>query len=84
MPVSQLVKEANLPFDLQDYIANMVYVGVMAYLLDIDMAEIEAAIDWNFGGKAKPSNLNMDMVRRALRLGAGEPARRPTPSVSSR
>src|SRR5512135_1287207 len=27
MPVNQLVKEANLPFELKDYIANMVYVG---------------------------------------------------------
>lgn len=65
IPVGQLVKAATLPFELRDYIANMVYVGVMAYLLDIDMAEVEAAIDWNFGGKAKAVNLNMDMVRRA-------------------
>ena len=33
MPVGQLVKEANLPFELHDYIANMVYVGVLARLL---------------------------------------------------
>ncbi len=65
MPVSKLVKEANLPFELRDYIANMVYVGVLVHLLDIDMAEIEAAVDWNFGGKRKPIELNMDMVRRA-------------------
>ena len=65
MPVGQLIKEANLPHELRDYIANMVYVGVLAHLLEIDLVEIEAAISWNFGGKPKPTELNMNMVRRA-------------------
>ena len=29
------------------------------------MAEIEAAVDWNFDGKRKPIDLNMEMVRRS-------------------
>jgi len=65
LPVSKLVKEANLPFELRDYIANMTYVGALVHLLGVDMAEIEAAIEWNFEGKRKPIDLNMDMVRRA-------------------
>ena len=65
LPVSKLVKEANVAFELRDYIANMTYVGALVYLLDIDMAEIEAAMDWNFDGKRKPIDLNMDMVRRS-------------------
>ncbi len=65
LPVSKLVKEANVPFELKDYIANMTYVGALVHLLGIDMAEIEAAVDWNFEGKRKPIELNMDMVRRA-------------------
>jgi 2-oxoglutarate ferredoxin oxidoreductase subunit alpha len=65
VPVGQLVKAANLPFELRDYIANMVYVGALAYLLHVDMAEIEAAVAWNFGGKPKPTELNMNMVRSA-------------------
>mgnify|MGYP002682692293 CR=1 FL=1 len=65
MPVKELVKAANLPFNLQKYIANMVYVGVLIHILDLDMAEIEAAVEWNFEGKRKPIELNMDMVRRA-------------------
>jgi 2-oxoglutarate/2-oxoacid ferredoxin oxidoreductase subunit alpha len=65
MPVSRLVKEADLPFELRDYIANMVYVGVLAHLLGIEMGEIEAAVEWNFGGKRKPIDLNMGMVHRA-------------------
>ena len=66
VPVNQLVKEANLPFELRDYIANMIYVGVLVHLLGVQMGEVEAAVEWNFGGKRKPIDLNMDMVRRAL------------------
>ena len=65
VPVGQLIKAANLPYELRDYIANMVYVGVLAFLLGIEMAEIEDAIAWNFGGKPKPIQLNMSMVRSA-------------------
>ncbi|MGQ9489928.1 MAG: 2-oxoacid:acceptor oxidoreductase subunit alpha [Anaerolineae bacterium] len=65
MPVSKLVKEAKLPFELRDYIANMVYVGVLTHLLGIDMAEIENAVSWSFDGKPKPIELNMSMVRSA-------------------
>lgn len=64
MPVKELVKAANLPFELRDYIANMVYVGVTAYLLEIEVDEIKAALDWNFKGKPKPIALNWDMVQR--------------------
>lgn len=65
MPVSKLVKDAKLPFELRDYIANMVYVGVLTHLLGIDMAEIENAVSWSFDGKPKPIELNMNMVRSA-------------------
>ncbi len=65
MPVNKLVKEANVPFELKDYIANMVYVGVLVHVLGIEMSEIEAAVDWSFEGKRKPIDLNMDMVRRS-------------------
>jgi 2-oxoglutarate ferredoxin oxidoreductase subunit alpha len=65
MPVTQLVKESNLPTELKDYIANMVYVGVLVHVLGIEMAEVQAAVDWSFGGKAKAVKLNMDMVDKA-------------------
>jgi len=65
IPVKELVKAANLPFTLQKYVANMVYVGVIAQLLDIEMGEIKDALSWNFGGKPKPIELNWGMVMRA-------------------
>jgi 2-oxoglutarate ferredoxin oxidoreductase subunit alpha len=65
MPVKELVKAADLPFSLRDYVANMVYVGTAAHLLEIEMDEIKAALEWNFKGKPKPIALNWDMVQRA-------------------
>jgi len=67
MPVKELVKEAELPFALRDYVANMVYVGVAAYLLEIEMDEIKAALEWNFNGKPKPIAMNWDMVNRGYK-----------------
>jgi len=65
MPVKDLVKAADLPFALRDYVANMVYVGVTAYLLEIEMSEIQAAVEWNFKGKPKPIAMNWNMVQAA-------------------
>lgn len=65
MPVKDLLKQADVPADLRDYVANMVYVGALAALLDIDLAEIEAALNFHFAGKAKAVSMNMDMVRMA-------------------
>jgi len=38
MPVRKLLKEADVASAFRDYIANMVYVGVLASLLKIDVA----------------------------------------------
>ncbi|MBV7328272.1 2-oxoacid:acceptor oxidoreductase subunit alpha [Chloroflexi bacterium TSY] len=65
MPVKDLVKAANLPNTLKNYVANFVYVGVLAYLLQIDLWEIEAALEWNFGGKTKPIQMNLGMAKSA-------------------
>ena len=65
MPVKTLVKAADVTYNLQRYVANMVYVGVAAFLLDIEMAEIKNALDWNFDGKPKPIQLNWSMVTAA-------------------
>ncbi len=65
MPVKNLVKAADLPFALKDYVANMVYVGIAAYLLEIEMDEVRAAVEWNFKGKPKPIAMNWNMVEAA-------------------
>ncbi|MEM7535088.1 MAG: 2-oxoacid:acceptor oxidoreductase subunit alpha [Chloroflexota bacterium] len=65
MPVAQLTKAAKLPASLRSYVANFVYVGVIAYLLNIGLDEIEKALDWNFKGKRKPIELNLSMAKAA-------------------
>ncbi|HSQ25951.1 MAG TPA: 2-oxoacid:acceptor oxidoreductase subunit alpha [Anaerolineales bacterium] len=65
MPVKQLSKEAGAPTELRDYIANMVYVGVLAFLLEIDLEKIYQALDFHFKSKSKPIDLNFTVVKAA-------------------
>ena len=60
-----MLKEGEIGAKLRDYVANMVYVGFLAYLLDIELDEVKAALTWGFGGKEKAVNLNYDMITRA-------------------
>lgn len=65
MPIRQLVREAEAPSSLRDYIANMVYVGVLAEILKIDMEKIYQALEFHFKGKQKPIDLNYMVCTRA-------------------
>lgn len=65
IPVRDLVKSADVPASLRDYVANMVYVGALAALLEIDLDEIEGALDFHFASKRKPIDMNMGVVRAA-------------------
>ncbi len=66
MPVKLLARESGAPAELRDYIANMVYVGVLAYLLGIDMEKIKAALHFHFRGKQKPIDMNYNVVESAV------------------
>ena len=70
MPVKKLTRESGAPNELRDYIANMVYVGVLAYLLDIDMEMIKSALNFHFKGKQKPIDLNYGIVEAAAKWSA--------------
>ncbi len=65
MPVKKLVKDADVTPNLRDYIANMVYVGVLATILGIDIDIIKEVITFNFKGKEKPIQSNFGMVKAA-------------------
>lgn len=65
MPVRELVREAEVPSNLRDYVANMVYVGVLAEILGIEMEKIYQALDFHFKGKQKPIDLNYQVCLRA-------------------
>jgi 2-oxoglutarate/2-oxoacid ferredoxin oxidoreductase subunit alpha len=65
MPVKQSVKDSGAPSNLRDYIANMVYVGVVANVMGIDMDNIYLALDFHFKGKQKPIELNWGMIKKS-------------------
>jgi 2-oxoglutarate/2-oxoacid ferredoxin oxidoreductase subunit alpha len=70
MPVKKISRESGAPSELRDYVANMVYVGVLADLLNIDMEKIHAALDFHFRGKKQPIDLNFGIVETAARWSA--------------
>jgi 2-oxoglutarate ferredoxin oxidoreductase subunit alpha len=65
IPVDELTAQVNPPQAMKEYVANMAYVGAAAYLFNIDMAEIERALSYHFGGKAKPIEMNYGLVKLA-------------------
>lgn len=66
MPVKELLNEVKPPRDLRDYIANMVYVGVVAQVMGIELKEIRTALDTHFKGRRKPVEMNMEMIQAAM------------------
>jgi 2-oxoglutarate ferredoxin oxidoreductase subunit alpha len=66
MPVKQMVRDSDAPANIRDYIANMIYVGIVAEVLGIDMDHIYQALDFHFKGKQKPIDLNWRMVKNAF------------------
>jgi len=65
IPVDALVKESGVNADLRERVANMVYVGAVAYLFEIPLDVIWQVLLDNFSGKEKPAKINYDMVTRA-------------------
>jgi len=59
VPYDKLVAAVCPEAKLRKLVKNMVYVGVVANLLTIEMAEVEKAIRKQFAKKAKAANLNL-------------------------
>ena len=70
MPVKKITREMDVPPNLRDYIANMVYVGVLAQLLGIDLENIHQALDAHFKGKQKAINSNYVVIEAAANWAA--------------
>lgn len=65
MPVKTLARESGAPSNLRDYVANMVYVGILAQIVGIDMDTIYQALDFHFKSKIKPIELNFNVIKAA-------------------
>jgi len=65
MPVDELLKSGNAKSNLKVYLANMVYVGVLAALIQIDIDAIEEALNQHFNYQSKAVSPNMSVVEAA-------------------
>jgi len=63
MPIRRLVKEAEVPRNLREYMENMTYVGIVGQVLGISMEKINYALNRQFGGKSSALETNLNMVK---------------------
>ncbi len=70
MPVKVISRASNVSPALREYISNMVYVGVLAQILGIDMASIKQALDFHFKGKAQAVDSNFGTIDASARWAA--------------
>ena len=63
VPYDKLVAPVCPEAKLRKLVKNMIYVGVVAKLLEIDIAEVEKAIRKQFAKKVKAANLNLAAVQ---------------------
>jgi len=71
IPFDQVVEPVTGEPKLRKLLRNMAYVGVLARLLGIDPAEVEAAIARQFAKKAKARDLNLAAARAGFEHAAG-------------
>jgi 2-oxoglutarate ferredoxin oxidoreductase subunit alpha len=70
MPVKTLARNSDVSPSLRDYIANMVYVGVLVQMLGISMDAVQQALNFHFKGKEGPINSNLGVIRAAAEWAA--------------
>jgi 2-oxoglutarate ferredoxin oxidoreductase subunit alpha len=63
VPYDKLVAPVCPEAKLRKLVKNMIYVGVAAHLLGVDMAEVEKALRKQFAKKVKAANLNLAAVK---------------------
>jgi len=66
MPVRKILKEANVVPALREYIANMVYVGVLCSILKIEINLIQESLNYHFKGNEKAVESNFSVVKMAF------------------
>src|ERR1700690_3943315 len=70
VPFDKLVTPVCPEAKLRKLVRNMIYVGVVAKLLEIDMGEVEKAIRKQFSKKVKAANLNLAAVQAGFDFAA--------------
>lgn len=65
LPVKRILEVSDAKGKVRDYLANMSYVGVLAWLLGVPLDVIEQALSVQFGGRRKLVDPNLLIVRAA-------------------
>jgi 2-oxoglutarate ferredoxin oxidoreductase subunit alpha len=63
VPMKKLVDPITTDVKLRRLVINMIYVGVLAQLLGMDMVEVDRALEAQLGKKPKAMTLNQQAVR---------------------
>src|SRR3954470_9502808 len=69
VPYDKLVAAVCPDAKLRKLVKNMIYTGVVARLLNLDMAEVEKAIRKQFGRKQKAADLNVNAAKAGYDYG---------------
>jgi 2-oxoglutarate ferredoxin oxidoreductase subunit alpha len=76
IPYDKIVATVCPEAKLRKLVKNMIYVGVVAQLLGIDMTQVEAALRKQFAKKVKAADLNMNAARAGFDYAAASLAKR--------
>ena len=66
IPAAKLATASGLEGKLRGYAENMAYVGVLAFLLGIEVDELKACLNWQFKGKTKAIEPNVKTIVAAF------------------
>ena len=64
IPMETLINELDIEKRLRSYVGNMIYVGVLADLLEINLQQVQQAIEFHFKGKTEAAKMNFYAAQR--------------------
>lgn len=70
IPVTKLMRQAEVPSAFRKLVENMTYVGAVAQLFDIPLALVYQVLLDNFKGREKPARMNHAVVELAYHWAA--------------
>jgi len=65
IPIKAIMNDFDIPIKIKKKVGNMIYVGGLAYLLDIDLERIKYGLGKELSGKQKAIDLNQSVVEAA-------------------
>ncbi len=65
MPIEQILNECKVPAYLKIYLANMVYVGILAELINIEVDKIELVLNKHFKNRKNAVEPNMHVIMQS-------------------